>query len=93
MYVKAGLEAGGEEMLAVPATAVVQFEGNDYIIIETGTSATEHAFRLERVRRRAEQGGFVGIELADGFDATSARVVVGNAIAILAAIRNAREGE
>lgn len=93
MYVKAGLEAGGEEMLAVPATAVVQFEGNDYIIIETGTSATEHAFRLERVRRRAEQGGFVGIELADGFDATTARVVVGNAIAILAAIRNAREGE
>ena len=93
MYVKAGLESGGEEMDAVPSTAVVQFEGNDYIILETGTSAGGHAFRLERVRRQTEQGGFVGIQLAGGFDTKGARVVVGNAIAILAAIRNAQEGE
>ena len=93
MYVKAGLETGGADMDAVPMTAVVQFEGNDYIILETGTSTSGHVFRLERVRRETEQGGFVGIQFADGFNATGARVVVGNAIAILAAIRNAQEGE
>jgi cobalt-zinc-cadmium efflux system membrane fusion protein len=92
MYVKAGLEAGGEEMDAVPATAVVQFEGNDYIILETQTSASGHTFRFERVRRQTEQGGYVGIQLDDMFDARNSRVVVGNAIAILAAIRNAEDG-
>ncbi len=93
MYVKAGLEAGGAPMYAVPSIALVQYEGNDYIIIETDTSTAGHAFRLERVRRQTEQGGYVGILLPDGFDVKAARVVVGNAPSILAAIRNAREGE
>ena len=93
MYVKAGLEAGGEEMLAVPTTAVVQYEGNDFIIIETGSSAAGHTFQLQRVRRQAEQGGYVGIVLSDGVDVKGSRLVVGNAFAILAAIRIAQEGE
>lgn len=93
MYVKAGLEVGGETVYAVPTVAVVQYEGNDFIILETGTTSAGHAFRLERVRRQTEQGGYVGVQLPDGFDATGARVVVGNAFAILAAIRNAQEGD
>lgn len=91
MYVKAGLEAGGEEMFAVPAPAVVQFEGNDFIVIEISGASAGHTFQLQRVRRLTEQGGYVGIELAEGFDVKGTRLVVGNAFAILAAIRNAQE--
>ncbi len=91
MYVKAGLEAGGEAMFAVPAPSVVQYEGADFIILESPAPAGSHTFLLQRVRRLTEQGGYVGIELPTGFDTQGARVVVSNAFAILAAIRNVRE--
>lgn len=91
MYVRAWIEVGTQTMPAVPVSAVVQFEGKDFIVLETGQSATEHSFRLQQIRRETEQGGYVGIVLPDGFDAQSARVVVGNAFAILAAIKNAQE--
>ncbi len=91
MYVRAWIEVGAQTMPAVPVSAVVQFEGKDFIVLETSQSATEHSFRLQQVRRETEQGGYVGIALPDGFDARSERVVVGNAFAILAAIKNAQE--
>ncbi len=91
MYVKAGLEAGGEAMTAVPAPSVVQYEGADFIILESAAPAGGHTFLLQRVRRLTEQGGYVGIELPTGFDTQGARVVVSNAFAILAAIRNVQE--
>lgn len=93
MFVRAGLETGSAPLSAVPSSALVQYEGNDYIVVETAATATNHTFRLERVRRLVEQGGYVGIELSPGFNAAQARVVVENAVAILAAIRNATEGE
>lgn len=91
MYVRAWLEVGAQTMPAVPVSAVVQFEGKDYIVLETSESTTEHAFRLQQVKRETEQGGYVGIALPAGFTAEGARVVVGNAFAVLAAIKNAQE--
>ena len=92
MYVKAWVETGEAQHFAVPTDAVVQFEGNDYVVLQTNQSEKEHTFRLQQVRRVIEQEGFIGIVAPDSFDMVRARVVTKNAYAVLSALRNAAEG-
>ncbi len=93
MYAKAWIETGTEQQLAVPTDAIVQFEGKDYIVVQTSMSNTSHAFQLVQIKKATEQQGYTGIIAAGAFDLEAARIVIKNANSVLAAIRNARDGE
>ena len=93
MYAKAWIETGTEQQLSVSTDAIVQFEGKFYIVVQTSTSNTTHAFQLVQIRKATEQEGYTGIIAAAAFDLEAAQIVVKNANSVLAAIRNAQEGE
>lgn len=93
MYVKAWIETGSEQQSAVPSDAIVQLEGKDYVVIQTARSEKEHMFQLLQVRKLTEQEGYTGIATPEKFDITTARIVTKNAYSVLAALKNAQEGE
>lgn len=93
MYAKAWIETGNEQQFAVPTDAIVQLEGKDYVIVQTGQSDKEHVFQLYQVRKLLEQEGFTGIAAPENFDIKAARIVIKNAYSVLAALKNAQEGE
>ncbi len=93
MYVKALLEVGAEQQNAVPADALVQLDGADYIIVQTSQAKDGHTFQLIPVSKGIEQAGYIAIELPSTVDATQLKVVTKNAYTILSAIRNAEEEE
>ncbi|WP_277014364.1 efflux RND transporter periplasmic adaptor subunit [Flavobacterium lindanitolerans] len=93
MYVKALLETGKEEKTAVPTDAIVQLEGADYIIIQTGMEKGAYAFKLVQVSKGVEQAGYTAIELPSSITPSQVKVVTKNAYTILSAIKNAEEEE
>lgn len=93
MYAKAWIETGTEQQLSVPTDAIVQLEGKFYIVVQSSTSRTGHAFQLVQIKKATEQEGYTGIIAAVAFDLEAARIVTRNANSVLAAIRNAQDGE
>lgn len=93
MYAKAWIETGNEKLLSVPADAIVQLEGKDYVIVETSSANNEHVFQLQQIKKAIEQEGYTGIIAPESFDVEKARIVIKNAYSVLAALKNAQEGE
>lgn len=91
MYVKAWIESGYEKQYAAPSESIVQLEGKDYLIIQTAQSQKEYTFLLEEIKKGTEQEGYTAITLAQNSKVSSGKVVVKNAFAILAALRNSEE--
>ena len=93
MFVKALLETGAEQQNAVPTDALVQLEGEDYIIVQTNQEKGNHTFQLIPVSKGVEQAGYTAIELPSTVNAGQLTVVTKNAYTILSAIKNAEEEE
>lgn len=93
MYVKAWIETGTEQQYAVPSGSIVQLEGKDYVILQTGKSGSNYQFELRQVRRGIEQEGYAAIILPGNQNMKEIAVVTKNAYAILSAIKNAEEEE
>ena len=93
MYAKAWIETGTEQQYAVPSDAIVQLEGNDYVVVQTRQTDKDHQFQLLQIRKVLEQEGFTGIRAPANFDMQQVRIVTRNANSVLAAIKNAQEGE
>lgn len=91
MYVKAWIETGTASQTAVPVDALVQLEGNDYIIVQRDQSNNQYSFELVQVNKGVELEGYAGITLPEGITASQTKIVVKNAYAILSALKNAEE--
>jgi len=95
MYVNAIIEASGNKVTALPSDAVVSFDDKNYIFIfdknkeENGKSFTE--YRIIEIQKGVSVGGFTEVILPEGFDITTAKVVVKGAYNLLSAKKNAGE--
>jgi len=95
MYVNAIIETSGNQVTALPADAVVNFDDKDYIFVfekdklESGKAFTE--YRMLEVKKGVSYNGFSEIILPQGVSKDSLRVVVKGAYTLLSAKKNAGE--
>lgn len=102
-YVKAFIETGSNEVLALPEQAVVDFEGNKYIFISTGSKneavssnkgneQTEqfYHFKMTPITTGISDAGYVEVQLPEGLDA-SVKVVTKGAYDLLSKMKNSEE--
>ena len=95
MYVNAIIETSGNQVAALPSDAFVSFDDKDYIFIfdknkeEDGKPFTE--YKIVEVRKGVTDIGFTEVILPEGFDVSTAKVVVKGAYNLLSAKKNAGE--
>jgi len=95
MYVNAIIETSGNQVAALPSEAVVSFDDKDYIFVfdrnkeESGQPFTE--YRIVEVHKGVTDGGFIEVIFPEGFDLTTAKVVIKGAYNLLSAKKNAGE--
>lgn len=95
MYVNAIIESTTNAVSALPSEAIVSFNDKDYIFAfeknkeEAGQPFTE--YRIVEVQKGVSDGGFTEIILPDGFDISTAKVVIKGAYNLLSAKKNAGE--
>jgi membrane fusion protein, heavy metal efflux system len=95
MYVNAIIETSGSQVTALPSDAIVSFDDKDYIFIfdknkeEDGKAFTE--YRIVEVQKGVTDGGLTEVILPEGFNITSAKVVLKGAYNLLSAKKNAGE--
>ncbi|OYX26705.1 MAG: efflux transporter periplasmic adaptor subunit [Flavobacteriales bacterium 32-35-8] len=93
MYVKAWVESGTNKQNAIPSEAIVQYEGKDFVVLQTEETEGGYTFKLEQVKKGIEQEGYTAITFADGATVQNFKPVVKNAYSILSALRNSEEEE
>lgn len=93
MYVKSWVESGTNKQNAVPSEAIVQYQGKDFVILETEKTDSDYTFKLEQVKKGIEQEGYTAVTFSDSATVQNFRLVVKNAYAILSALRNSEEEE
>ncbi|SDR70196.1 membrane fusion protein, cobalt-zinc-cadmium efflux system [Gillisia sp. Hel1_33_143] len=93
MYVKAWIESGTNKQNAIASEAIVQYEGKDFVILQTEETEGGYKFILEQVKKGIEQEGYTAITFAESFDVNNFKPVVKNAYSILSALRNSEEEE
>ena len=95
MYVNAIIQASGNKVTALPADALVSFDGKQYIFVfdrnkeEKNISFTE--YRMIEVRKGVTDSEYTEVLLPEGFEVKSTRVVVKGAYNLLSAKKNAGE--
>ena len=95
MYVNAIIESTSNTVTALPSDAIVSFDDKDYIFVfdknkeEAGQPFTE--YRIIEVQKGVSDGGFTEIILPEGFDISTAKVVIKGAYNLLSAKKNAGE--
>jgi cobalt-zinc-cadmium efflux system membrane fusion protein len=95
MYVNAIIEESSVMVKSLPSEAVVSFDDKDYIFIyekekeEAGNPFTE--YRMIEVTKVVSSSGYTGINVPDGVDINSAKVVIKGAYNLLSAKKNAGE--
>jgi len=91
MYIKAWVESGTNAQNAISSEAIVQYEGKDFIILQTEETDGGFKFRLEQVKKGIEQEGYTAITFAESADVNNFKPVTKNAYSILSALRNSEE--
>jgi RND family efflux transporter, MFP subunit len=95
MYVNAIIETSGNQVAALPSDAIVSFDDKDYIFVfdknkeEDGKPFTE--YKIIEIRKGVTDNGFTEVILPDGFDSSTAKVVLKGAYNLLSAKKNAGE--
>ena len=93
MYVKAWVETDKAAQQAVPTEALVQIEGQDYLIVERADKDKPHLFTFYPVKKGVEEGGWTAVTLPSAIQVASDKIVVKNAYLILSALKNEEEAE
>lgn len=93
MYVKAWVESGTNKQNAIPSEAIVQYQGNDFVILQTEETEAGYTFKLEQVKKGIEQEGYTAITFAEAANVQNFKPVTKNAYSILSALRNSEEEE
>lgn len=91
MYVKAWVETSAKEQPTVPNEAIINRDGDDYIILETGNDTTDRNFVFQKIVKGITQDGITAITVPSSVDIGKAKVVVKNAYTIFSALANSEE--
>lgn len=95
MYVNAYIQESGHLAATLPSEAIVSFNDKDYIFVfdknkeEAGKPFTE--YRFIEVTKGISASGYTEVNLPDGFDVKTAKVVIKGAYNLLSAKKNAGE--
>ncbi|HOW24510.1 MAG TPA: efflux RND transporter periplasmic adaptor subunit [Bacteroidales bacterium] len=95
MYVNAYIEESGNMVTSLPSEAIVSFDDRDYIFtfekdkLEDGKPFTE--YRMVEVKKGISGSGFTEVELPEGFNISTVKVVIKGAYNLLSAKKNAGE--
>lgn len=95
-YLKAYIETGSNQVLALPVNAVVEFEGKKYIFIAADAEKTKdsavktHHFRLTEVTTGIIDGGFIEVKLPEQVEAAN-KIVLKGAYDLLSKMKNSEE--
>jgi cobalt-zinc-cadmium efflux system membrane fusion protein len=95
MYVNALIEESDVKVSALPSEAVVSFDDKDYIFIyekektEAGKPFTE--YRIIEIRKGVSSSGYTEINVPEGININTARIVIKGAYNLLSAKKNAGE--
>lgn len=91
MYLKAYVEAGTQNLTALPNDAIVTFEGNNYIFISVPSDekGTQH-FKMVQVIKGVSELGYTEIQLPKDIN-TESSIVINGAFDILAKLKNSEE--
>ncbi|RAJ28114.1 efflux RND transporter periplasmic adaptor subunit [Pedobacter cryoconitis] len=90
MYAKALIATTYQSVPSLPADAIVQSDGVDYIFIQTAAGTKGFTFKMIPVKKGIEQEGYVEVILPDNFNRQSAIVLKG-AYTLLSAMKNVEE--
>lgn len=85
-FLRAEIEALTQDAMALPTDAVVQFEGENFIFVESGKATYE----LVEVETGQGDSGFVAVTLPAGME-SGGKVVVKGAYGLLTKLKNAEE--
>lgn len=91
MYVNAWVETSSTIQLTVPNEAIINRDGDDYIILETGNNADGINFVFQKIVKGITQEGITAISVPSSIDTDKAKVVVKNAYVIYSALINSEE--
>jgi cobalt-zinc-cadmium efflux system membrane fusion protein len=88
MYITATVEIEAQEADVLPASAVVNFEGEEFVF----TQEKKNQFKLTKVKTGQGTSDYIAIELPEGYDKTQP-VVIGGAFNLLGLLKNTGEEE
>lgn len=88
MYIKAWVETSSDSQPTVPNEAIVNYNNNDYIILESDGGSIGKRFDFVQISKGITQEGVTAISFPSSVDMENARVVVKNAYTILSALIN-----
>ncbi|MFR3216393.1 MAG: efflux RND transporter periplasmic adaptor subunit [Dysgonomonas mossii] len=88
MYIKAWVETSSNSQPTVPNEAIVNYNNDDYIILESDGGSTGKRFDFVQISKGITQEGVTAISFPSSVDMENARVVVKNAYTILSALIN-----
>ena len=105
MYLNGVVEAGGALVPALPAEAIVEYQGKKYVFIategapaekgkeaeESASAADEQRFKIVEVETGNSEFGFIEVTLAGRLEKNS-KIVLKGAYALLSAMKNSEEG-
>lgn len=95
MYVNSVIKEDERIVTALPSEAVVSFDDKNYIFVyekdkeEAGKPFTE--YRMVEVRKGISESGFTEIQVPEGFNIPSSKIVIKGAYNLLSAKKNAGE--
>ncbi|SEM76118.1 efflux RND transporter periplasmic adaptor subunit [Mucilaginibacter sp. P25] len=97
-YVKAFIETGKNATPALPETAVVNFEGKQYVFLSTGTANEKrkdgdtkvYRFKMTPVTTGVNEGGYIAVQLPAEVPANS-QIVTKGAYDLLSKLKNSEE--
>lgn len=93
LFLKASIETGAAETMAMPDEAVVNFQGMRYIFSQGEADPAEPGvahFTMVEVQAGVSEGGFTEVVLPEGFDKKTP-VALKNAYSLLAKLKNSEE--
>ena len=91
MYAKALIETRTEDVASLPAEAIVQSEGRNFIFVLADTVQNNFKFIMVPVIKGIEQEGFVAVTLPENFNISTSKVVTKGAYSVLSAMKNVEE--
>lgn len=96
MYLKASIEMGSKQVMALPEKAIVNLGGKSYIFIpeteKTAQNNKDHSFRMIEVQTGISENGDVEVIFPEGFDAQK-EIVLDGAYDLLSKLKNSAEEE
>jgi cobalt-zinc-cadmium efflux system membrane fusion protein len=93
MYLKAYVEAGTQNVTALPDKAIVNFEGNDYVFLSIPPHKKGmHFFKMVRVTKGVTELGYTEVQLPKDISAENL-IVIDGAYDILSKMKNSEEEE